>query len=107
MYHACCRSFLQRQYQLKLRRRAKEVQEKLTEDLHLLEKLMSMEMEENRRASEQQEAARREMLCARQALAEQARVEREREKHMEFLFKYGPLELIYVAVYSIKVTEML
>ncbi|KDR07309.1 trichoplein keratin filament-binding protein-like [Zootermopsis nevadensis] len=79
-------SFLQRQYQLKLRRRAKEVQEKLTEDLHLLEKLMSMEMEENRRASEQQEAARREMLCARQALAEQARVEREREKHMEFLF---------------------
>jgi hypothetical protein len=78
---------LQRQYQLKLRQRAKEVQEQLTEDLHLLEKLMSMEMEEKRRASEQREAARREMLRAREALAEQARVEKEREKQMEFLFQ--------------------
>jgi hypothetical protein len=78
---------LQRQYQLKLRRRAKEVQEQLAEDLHLLEKLMSMEMEEKRRASEQQEAAHREMLHAREALAEHVRVEKEREKHMEFLFQ--------------------
>lgn len=78
---------MQRQYQLKLRQRAKEVQEQLTEDLHLLEKLMSMEMEEKRRASEQREAARREMLRAREALAEQARVEKEREKQMEFLFQ--------------------
>jgi type VI protein secretion system component VasF len=78
---------LQRQYQLKLRRRAKEVQEQLAEDLHLLEKLMSLEMEEKKRAHEQQEAARREMLHACEALAEQARVEKEREKHMEFLFQ--------------------
>lgn len=48
---------------------------------------MSMEMEEKRRASEQQEAAHREMLHAREALAEHVRVEKEREKHMEFLFQ--------------------
>jgi hypothetical protein len=85
--YACCRSLLQRQYQLKLRWRAKEVQEQLAEDLKLLEKLMSMEVEEKRRANEQREAAREEMLSARKALAEQARVEKEREKHMEFLFQ--------------------
>ncbi|PNF24332.1 hypothetical protein B7P43_G11912 [Cryptotermes secundus] len=79
-------SFLQRQYQLKLRRRAKEVQEQLAEDMRLLEKLMSIELEEKTRVSEQREAARREMLYAREALAEQARVEKEREKHMAFLF---------------------
>jgi len=84
---ACCRSFLQRQYQLKLRQRAKEVQEQLAEDLKLLEKLMSMELQEKTRANEQQEAAHKEMLHAREALAEQARLEKEREKHMEFLFQ--------------------
>lgn len=72
---------------MKLRRRAKEVQEQLAEDLCLLEKLMSIELEEKTRVSEQREAARREMLCAREALAEQARVEKEREKHMAFLFQ--------------------
>jgi hypothetical protein len=84
---ACCRSFLQRQYQLKLRQRAKEVQEQLAEDLKMLEKLMSMELQEKTRANEQREVAHKEMLCARETLAEQARLEKEREKHMEFLFQ--------------------
>lgn len=78
---------MQRQYQLKLRRRAKEVQEQLAEDMCLIEKLMSIEQEEKTRVSQQREAARTEMLRAREALAEQARVEKEREKHMAFLFQ--------------------
>jgi hypothetical protein len=84
---ACCRSFLQRQYKLKLHQRAKEVQEQLAEDLKLLEKLMSMELQEKTWANEQREAAHKEMLHARESLAEQARLEKEREKHMEFLFQ--------------------
>jgi hypothetical protein len=63
------------------------VQEQLVEDLKLLEKLISMEVEEKTRAKEQRQAAHREMLRAREALTEQARVEKEREKHMEFLFQ--------------------
>jgi hypothetical protein len=48
---------------------------------------MSMEVKEKTKANEQREAAHKEMLRAREALAEQARLEKEREKHMEFLFQ--------------------
>jgi len=48
---------------------------------------VSTEAKEKRRVSEQREAAYREMVSACEVLAEQARVEKEREKHMEFLFQ--------------------
>ncbi|PSN41494.1 hypothetical protein C0J52_07206 [Blattella germanica] len=72
---------------LKLRRRAKEIQDQLAEDMKLLEKLLKMELEEKVHKSKQRESARQEMIRTRDILIQQSRLEKQREKEMEFLFQ--------------------
>ncbi|KAJ9599616.1 hypothetical protein L9F63_009933 [Diploptera punctata] len=79
-------SFLQKQYQLKLRRRAREVQEQLADDMRLIERLLVMEVEEQTHRNEWREAAHQEMIKTRDILARQAIIEKQREREMDFLF---------------------
>ncbi|XP_065215883.1 trichoplein keratin filament-binding protein-like isoform X2 [Planococcus citri] len=79
-------SFLHHQYQMQLKQKTKHVQEELKEDQSFVEQLTRCLEQEELKNSLIREQARKEIDRANAVLHEYSRLEKQREKEMDFLF---------------------
>lgn len=79
-------SFLRHQYQMQLKQKTKRIQEELKEDVRFVEQLTRCLEQEEEKNSWIREQARKEIDRANAVLHEYSRLEKQREKEMDFLF---------------------
>ncbi|KAK7602537.1 hypothetical protein V9T40_008126 [Parthenolecanium corni] len=80
------RSFLRHQYQSQLKQKTKQIQEELNEDKRLIEEISRCLEQEEKKTSRVKEETRQEIDRANAMLAEYTKLEKQREREMEFIF---------------------
>lgn len=79
-------SFLRHQYQSQLKQKTKQIQEELNEDKRLIEEILRCLEQEEKKTSRVKEETRQEIDRANAMLAEYTKLEKQREREMEFIF---------------------
>lgn len=80
------RSILKHQYQAQLKQRTREVQQELKEDKRLIDEISRCLEKEEMENNKIREETRKEIDRANAMLAQYAKLEKQREREMEFMF---------------------